>query len=268
MESITKNLQDDHNEYLNKLKNKKNPKFFNKEEIKEKKKIKKQKEDYNEKRLKRFLFNYKDYKLPPLNSLSQKNLLDNNSILIRPHILSSAKQIQYEKEKIDLNEEYLQLLMQRLLPQNSNVNEVIEKEKEDFYNYMEHLKLLKVKDKFNIGKKEEEINKESLYSYKTDSNKNIMDKKEQNDDNKKDKNKKEKKRKRKSCLLFIYDSLWNICLRNHMEPYSAQKKIWAGKNGVFKKEFQDNRIYKKNFNCFFGNFIFLYINYIILLFLI
>ena len=178
MEYITKNQQGEHNEFLNKLKNKKAPKFFNKEEIKEKKKIKKQKEDYNEKRLKRFLFNYKDYKLPPLNSLSQKNLLDNNSILIRPHILSSAKQIQYEKEKIDLNEEYLQLLMQRLLPQNSNVNEIIEKGKEDFNNYMEHLKLIKVKDKFNIGKKDEKINDEELlYSYKSDSNKNIKDKK-------------------------------------------------------------------------------------------
>ena len=110
-------MQDDDNKYLNILNYKKNPKIFNKEEIKEKKKIEKQKENYKEKRLKHFLFNYNDYKLPPLNSLSQKNLLDNNSILINPHILSSAKQIQYEKEKIDLNEEYLQLLMERLAPQ-------------------------------------------------------------------------------------------------------------------------------------------------------
>ena len=179
METMAKNMQDDDNEFLNNLKNKKNPKIFNKEEIKEKKLIQKQKEDYNEERFKLFPFNYNDYDLPPLNSLSQKNLLDNNSILIRPHILSSAKQIQYEKEKIDLNEEYLRLLMQRILPKNDNVNEVIEKGKEDFKDYMEHLKLLKVKDKFNIGKKDEKLDVKLLYSNKTESdiNKNIINNK-------------------------------------------------------------------------------------------
>ena len=249
MKTMAKNMQDDDNEFLNNLKNKKNPKIFNKEEIKEKKLIQKQKEDYNEERFKLFPFNYNDYDLPPLNSLSQKNLLDNNSILIRPHILSSAKQIQYEKEKIDLNEEYLRLLMQRILPKNDNVNEVIEKGKEDFKDYMEHLKLLKVKDKFNIGKKDEKLDVKLLYSNKTESdiNKKIINKKNHSDEKKNDKNIKEKKRKRKSCLLILYDALWNFCLRSHMEPYSTQKKIWAGKNGIFKKEFQDNRIYKKDF---------------------
>ena len=249
MKTMAKNMQDDDNEFLNNLKNKKNPKIFNKEEIKEKKLIQKQKEDYNEERFKLFLFNYNDYDLPPLNSLSQKNLLDNNSILIRPHILSSAKQIQYEKEKIDLNEEYLRLLMQRILPKNDNVNEVIEKGKEEFKDYMEHLKLLKVKDKFNIGKKDEKLDVKLLYYNKTESdiNKKIINKKNHSDEKKNDKNIKEKKRKRKSCLLILYDALWNFCLRSHMEPYSTQKKIWAGKNGIFKKEFQDNRIYKKDF---------------------
>ena len=79
--------------------------------------------------------------------------MDNNAILIRPNILSSTKQIQYEKEKTALNEEYLQLIIQRLAPQNHNENIIIGKRKDDFNNYMEHLKKMKVKEKLDLGKR-------------------------------------------------------------------------------------------------------------------
>ena len=222
------------NELFTNIKKKKNPKFFNREEIKEIKKIENENENYEEKRLKRFLFNYNKYNLPPLSSLSQKNLLDNNAILIRPNIFSSDKQIQYEKEKNGLNEEYLQLLIHRLVSQHHNENIIIGKRKEEFNNYMEHLKLLKLKEKFNIGKKKLDAKNELTYYNK----KKV--KKEKESDNV-DKNEKEKKR---NCLLIIYEKVWNFCLKSPMEPYSVKKKIWAGKKGVFKKQFQDNRNYK------------------------
>ena len=228
------NVPEEQNELFINIKKKKNPKFFDKKEIKEIKIIEKQNKNYEEKRLKRFIFNYNKYKLPPISSISQKNLLDNNSILIRPNILSSAKQIQYEKEKTALNEEYLQLLIQRLVPQQRNENIIIGKRKEDFNNYMEHLKILKVKEKFNIGKKNLDTKGQLNYYNK----KNNEEKLTQKDDNKLIKENK------RSCLLILYEKIWNCCLRSPMDPYSVKKKIWAGKNGIFKKQFQDNRIYK------------------------
>jgi hypothetical protein len=222
---------------IKKIKKKKIPKIFDKEELKEIKIIEKKGDNYPENRLKQFLFNYNKFKLPPLNSISKKNLLDNNAILIRPNILSSTKQIQYEKEKTSLNDEYLQLILQRLAPQNHNENIIIGKRKDDFNNYMEHLKILKLKEKFalrkrNIANKDEEL----------DNTKNNFhgQKKNEEDENKK----KNSKNIKRSCLLVLYEKIWNFCLKSPMDPYSKKKKIWAGKNGVFKKKFQDNRLFK------------------------
>ena len=237
MKILTNNDEINENDFYLKLKNKKNPKIINKDELSEIKIIKRENKNYNEKRLKRFLFNYNKYELPPISSISQKNLLDNNSILIRPNILSSAKQIQYEKEKTDLNEDYLQLLIQRLLPQNNNEKIVIEKRKEDFYNYIDKIKLLKIKEKLKIEKKEYNIEEED------NSFKKITIKKEKKKDNYK--NTRIQENKRKSCLLIFYEKLWNFCLKSPMDPYSSKKKIWAGKNGIFKEQFQDNRIFNK-----------------------
>ena len=231
------NNEENEDEIFMNIKNKKIAKILNKEEIKEIKKIQKQHEEYNEKRLKRFIFNYKDYKLPSINSLSKKNLLDNNTILIRPNILSSMKQILYEKEKADLNEERMQLLIQKIISKNHNENAEIKKRKKDFNNYMENLKIEKMKEKFGIEKKNEQL-KEDLNIV---NNYNIHKDKIQNEDNNKNINKKEIKRK--SCLLKFYQIIWK-CLKSPMEPYSVKKKIWAGKNGIFKKEYQDNRVYK------------------------
>ena len=219
------------------IKNKKIAKILNKEELKEIKKIEKKKEEYNEKRLKRFIFSYKDYKLPSIKTLSQKNLLDNNTILIRPNILSSIKQIQYEKEKTNLDEERLQLLIQKLILKNNNENSEIRKRQEDFNNYMEDLKIRKVKEKFNVEKKHENLEEAPNFIHDYDAHKEKIP----NEDNYKNINKKEIRRK--SCLLIFYETI-SKCLKNPMEPYSVKKKIWAGKNGIFKKEYQDNRIYK------------------------
>ncbi len=233
-----KNEIESQNNIIKKIKKKKIPKFFDRDELKEIKILEKKGDNYPENRLKHFLFNYNKYNLPPLSSVSQKNLLDNNAILIRPNILSSTKQIQYAKEKTaDLNEEYLQLIMQRIAPQNNNENIIIGKRKDDFNNYMEHLKMLKVKEKFLSGKRnfaneEEELNH---------SKKNIHEQKINNEDENKKRYSKSIKR---SCLLILYERIWNFCLRSPMDPYSKKKKIWAGKNGIFKKKFQDNRLFK------------------------
>ena len=208
-------------ELLIKMKNKKNPKIFNKEEIREIKLIK-QNGNYNEKRIKNFLINYNNYNLPSPNIISQKNLLDNNSVLIRPNILSSAKQIQFEKEKTDLNEEYLQLLIQRLTQKNKNENVFIEKRKEDFHNCIEQLKIKKVKEKFNIESKNRKGQEEFNYF----NNKNVN---------------KEKKEEIKNYSHIKENKRKNCLLKSPMKPYSTKRKIWAGKNGIFKKEFQDNR---------------------------
>ena len=222
---------------IQKAKKNKIPKIYNKDEIKEIKILEQKGDNYPENRLKHFLFNYNNYKLPPLSSISQKNLLDNNAILIRPNILSSTKQIQYEKE--NLNEEYLQLLLQRLDPQNNNENIIIGKNKEDFNIYMEHLKMLKVKEKIINGKRNTAYRDEELNTSKKD----IYEQKIDDDDDDENKKKYSKITKR-SCLLILYERIWNFCLKSPMDPYSKKKKIWAGKNGVFKKKFQDNRLFK------------------------
>lgn len=229
--------QENQNDLYIKIKNKKVPKFFNEDELKEIKIIKKEREDYEENRLKRFIFNYNKYKLPPLSSISQKNLLDNNSILIRPNIISSAKQIQYEKDKTVLNDENFHLLIQRLVQQHHNEDLIIEKNKEDFNNYMEHLKILKVKEKFNIAQRNNSIKNDNLNIY---NKKNINNIKEEEKEHKQKYN----KDKKRSCLLILYEKIWNFCLKSPMDPYSSKKKIWAGKNGIFKRQFQDNRIFK------------------------
>ena len=235
--SSEKNEIESHDIIIKKIKKKKIPKFFDKDELKEIKILEKKGDSYPENRLKNFLFNYNKFELPPLSSVSQKNLLDNNAILIRPNILSSTKQIQYEKEKTALNEEYLQLIIQRLAPQNHNENIIIGKRKDDFQNYMEHLKKLKVKEKFNLRKRNfADIDEDS-----NNTKKNIHEQKKDDEDENK---KKYSKNKKRHCLLVIYEKIWNFCLKSPMDPYSKKKKIWAGKNGVFKKKFQDNRLFK------------------------
>ena len=43
--------------------------------------------------------------------------------------------------------------MLKFMQQHHNEDLIIEKNKEDFNNYMEHLKILKVKEKFNIAQR-------------------------------------------------------------------------------------------------------------------
>ena len=222
---------------IKKIKKKKIPKIFDKDELKEIKILEKKGDSYPENRLNQFLFNYNKFKLPPLSSVSKKNLLDNNAILIRPNILSSTKQIQYEKEKTALNEEYLQLIIQRLAPQNHNENIIIGKRKDDFNNYMEHLKKMKVKEKFDLGKRNIDNKDEESNNTKKNIHEQIKDDEYEN-------KKKNSKNTKRHCLLVLYEKIWNFCLKSPMDPYSKKKKIWAGKNGVFKKKFQDNRLFK------------------------
>ena len=235
--NLEKNEIESHDIIIKKIKEKKIPKIFDKDELKEIKLLEKKGDNYHENRFKKFLFNYNKFKLPPLSSVSQKNLLDNNAILIRPNILSSTKQIQYEKEKTALNEEYLQLLIQRFAPQNHNQDIIIGKRKDDFNNYMEHLKILKVKEKFNLGKRNFANKDEELDNTKKNETEQKIDDEEEN-------KKKYSKNIKRSCLLVLYEKIWNFCLKSPMDPYSKKKKIWAGKNGVFKKKFQDNRLFK------------------------
>lgn len=222
---------------IKKIKKKKIPKIFDKDELKEIKILEKKGDSYPENRLNQFLFNYNKFKLPPLSSVSKKNLLDNNAILIRPNILSSTKQIQYEKEKTALNEEYLQLIIQRLAPQNHNENIIIGKRKDDFNNYMEHLKKMKVKEKLDLGKRNIDNKDEESNNTKKNIHEQIKDDEYEN-------KKKNSKNTKRHCLLVLYEKIWNFCLKSPMDPYSKKKKIWAGKNGVFKKKFQDNRLFK------------------------
>ena len=183
-------------EIINKIKEKKIPKIFDKDELKEIKILEKKGDNYPENRLNHFLFNYNKFKLPPLSSVSKKNLLDNNAILIRPNILSSTKQIQYEKEKTALNEEYLQLIIQRLAPQNHNENIIIGKRKDDFNNYMEHLKKLKVKEKFGLGKRNIDNKDEESNNIKKNFHEQIKDDEYEN-------KKKYSKNIKRHCLLII-----------------------------------------------------------------
>ena len=179
---------------IKKIKKKKIPKIFDKDELKEIKILEKKGDSYPENRLNQFLFNYNKFKLPPLSSVSKKNLLDNNAILIRPNILSSTKQIQYEKEKTALNEEYLQLIIQRLAPQNHNENIIIGKRKDDFNNYMEHLKKMKVKEKLDLGKRNIDNKDEESNNTKKNIHEQIKDDEYEN-------KKKNSKNTKRHCLL-------------------------------------------------------------------
>ena len=181
---------------IKKIKKKKIPKIFDKDELKEIKILEKKGDSYPENRLNQFLFNYNKFKLPPLSSVSKKNLLDNNAILIRPNILSSTKQIQYEKEKTALNEEYLQLIIQRLAPQNHNENIIIGKRKDDFNNYMEHLKKMKVKEKLDLGKRNIDNKDEESNNTKKNIHEQIKDDEYEN-------KKKKSKNTKRHCLLVI-----------------------------------------------------------------
>jgi hypothetical protein len=215
------------------IKKKRNVKLFNQEEINFI-------NDYNnhnynldeeEEKIQKFIFNPKKVNLKE----SEKNIVENNVILIRPYILSSTKQIEYENQ-INLNSDnYLYMLIKRLNRKKHGQLEMkdIKDKLKKYDNFIHNLHIKKVKEKFNLSKKNdlsktnhtilEEIDKSTIkrpsFSNNSDNSSEVIHYRRPT----------------------FYDKILMCCCRSPLKSYALKKKIWAGEDGIFKKYFQDNR---------------------------
>jgi hypothetical protein len=220
------------NEMIEGLKKKRNVKVFNQAELNFINDY--ENNNYNldeeEERIQKFLFK-------PLNDIkeSEKTLVENNVILIRPNILSSTKQIEYENQ-INLNSDnYLYMLIKRLNRKKHGQLEMkdIKDKLKKYDNFIHNLHIKKVKEKFNLSKKNdlsktnhtilEEIDKSTIkrpsFSNNSDNSSEVIHYRRPT----------------------FYDKILMCCCRSPLKSYALKKKIWAGEDGIFKKYFQDNR---------------------------
>ena len=200
------------NEMIEGLKKKRNVKVFNQAELNFINDY--ENNNYNldeeEERIQKFLFK-------PLNDIkeSEKTLVENNVILIRPNILSSTKQIEYENQINANTQNYLYMLIKRLNKKKHGALELkdIKDKLKKYDNYINNLHIKKVKEKLNLTK-----NKNSSKIKNT-----VLE---------------ELDHYRRPTF---YDKIFMCCFRSPLKSYALKKKIWAGENGIFPKYFQDNR---------------------------
>ena len=132
-------------EMIEGLKKKRNIKIFNQDEINFINDY--ENNNYNldeeEDKIQKFLFH-------PLNDIkeSEKTLVENNVILIRPNILSSTKQIEYENQINANTQNYLYMLIKRLNKKKHGALELkdIKDKLKKYDNYINNLHIKKVKE--------------------------------------------------------------------------------------------------------------------------
>ena len=209
------------------IKKKRNVKLFNQEEINFI-------NDYNnhnynldeeEEKIQKFIFNPKKVNLKE----SEKNIVENNVILIRPYILSSTKQIEYENQ-INLNSDnYLYMLIKRLNRKKHGQLEMkdIKDKLKKYDNFIHNLHIKKVKEKFNLSKKNdlskekhtilEEIDKSTIkrpsFSNNSDNSSEVIHYRRPT----------------------FYDKILMCCCRSPLKSYALKKKF-----GLEKMEFLKN----------------------------
>ena len=219
-------------EMIEELKKKRNVKVFNQDELNFINDY--ENNNYNldeeEERIQKFLFN-------PLNDIkeSEKTLVENNVILIRPNILSSTKQIEYENQINANSQNYLYMLIKRLNKKKHGVLELkdIKDKLKKYDNYINNLHIKKVKDKFNLSKNKKSSKIKNTVLEELDNNSIKRATFSNNSDNSS-----EGIHYRRPTF---YDKIFMCCFRSPLKSYALKKKIWAGEDGIFPKYFQDNR---------------------------
>ena len=220
------------NEMIEGLKKKRNVKVFNQAELNFINDY--ENNNYNldeeEDKIQKFLFH-------PLNDIkeSEKTLVENNVILIRPNILSSTKQIEYENQ-INLNSDnYLYMLIKRLNKKKHGALELkdIKDKLKKYDNYINNLHIKKVKEKLNLTKNKNSSKIKNTVLEELDNNSIKRATFSNNSDN-------------SSEVIHyrrptFYDKILMCCCRSPLKSYALKKKIWAGEDGIFPKYFQDNR---------------------------
>ena len=219
-------------EMIEELKKKRNVKVFNQDELNFINDY--ENNNYNldeeEDKIQKFLFN-------PLNDIkeSEKTLVENNVILIRPNILSSTKQIEYENQINANSQNYLYMLIKRLNKKKHGVLELkdIKDKLKKYDNYINNLHIKKVKDKFNLSKNKKSSKIKNTVLEELDNNSIKRATFSNNSDNSS-----EGIHYRRPTF---YDKIFMCCFRSPLKSYALKKKIWAGEDGIFPKYFQDNR---------------------------
>lgn len=219
---------------ISKIKGKKNVKLFNAQELK----IKSEYENNSNNGNKDFKKYLQDKQHFTLKEGTGKNLLDNNVVLIKPQILPSTKQIQYQNQLNSDPNNYFYLLIKQLNKvKHGNIAEKDILEKIAAYEkYITELQIQKFKEKLDLEAKHH-IKKDRLEISKTELDLSQINS-ETDSSMSEDSYIPQKSRK-----LTIYDKIWNFCCRSPLKPYSIVRRKWAGENGIFKKQFQDNRDY-------------------------
>ena len=219
-------------EMIEGLKKKRNIKIFNQDEINFINDY--ENNNYNldeeEDKIQKFLFH-------PLNDIkeSEKTLVENNVILIRPNILSSTKQIEYENQINANTQNYLYMLIKRLNKKKHGALELkdIKDKLKKYDNYINNLHIKKVKEKFNLSKNKHSSKIKNTVLEELDNNSIKRASLSNNSDNSS-----EGIHYRRPTF---YDKIFMCCFRSPLKSYALKKKIWAGEDGIFPKYFQDNR---------------------------
>ena len=166
---------------------------------------------------------------------SGKNKVENNVILIRPQIFPSNKQIQYDNQMRLDKENYLYQLIKKI---NNKTNgglgtkDVLDK-LQKYEQFINELHLQKIKEKLNLDKKANDKSVKENKKAKESERSSILSDTYSNSSS--------ESNRRRYRKLTIYDKIWNCFCRSPLKPYSIKKRIWAGEEGIFDKEFQDNR---------------------------
>ena len=219
-------------EMIEELKKKRNVKVFNQDELNFINDF--ENNNYNldeeEDKIQKFLFH-------PLNDIkeSEKTLVENNVILIRPNILSSTKQIEYENQINANSQNYLYMLIKRLNKKKHGALELkdIKDKLKKYDNYINNLHIKKVKDKFNLSRNKKSSKIKNTVLEELDNNSIKRATFSNNSDNSS-----EGIHYRRPTF---YDKIFMCCFRSPLKSYALKKKIWAGEDGIFPKYFQDNR---------------------------
>lgn len=232
---IKENEEEDLDKYIEEIKKKKNVKMFDQQELKIIK-------HFNENEVVDDNFLKKEFKKgiikkEPIEGTG-KNRVENNVILIRPQIFPSNKQVQYDNHTKFDRENYLYQLI-KIVNNKKNgglaIKDILEKITK-YENFINDLHLQKLKEKLNLTKNNNNIqDKEKMTIHELENlSSHSGSLSETSDDS---------FRRHRYRKLTIYDKIWNCCCRSPLKPYSLKKRIWAGEEGVFKKQFQDNRDY-------------------------
>ena len=219
-------------EMIEGLKKKRNIKIFNQDELNFINDY--ENNNYNldeeEDKIQKFLFH-------PLNDIkeSEKTLVENNVILIRPNILSSTKQIEYENQINANTQNYLYMLIKRLNKKKHGALELkdIKDKLKKYDNYINNLHIKKVKEKLNLTKNKNSSKIKNTVLEELDNNSIKRASLSNNSDNSS-----EGIHYRRPTF---YDKFFMCCFRSPLKSYALKKKIWAGEDGIFPKYFQDNR---------------------------